>query len=197
MKKVVLFVIAGFLAGSLVSVVLVSYPVNSQEQGEKVVLRSEPKTVSSEEAQKVFKLKGWGPLEYIQNDFKDQGEVVVDHATGLMWQKSGSDKHLTYKKAQAYIKKLNDEQFAGYDDWRLPTIPELMSLLEDRIQSSNGLYINPIFDSTQIYCWSADIRIKGEGSLGSAWRVDFLIGLVFWRYLDDDYSVRGVRSRQN
>jgi energy-coupling factor transporter ATP-binding protein EcfA2 len=156
-------------------------------------LRSEPLIVSSEEVNKVFKLDdNRRPLEYIDNQYEDQGEVVVDHATGLMWQKSGSPNFMTYQEAQAYIEQLNTQKFAGYSDWRLPTIPELMSLLEPEKQS-NDLYINPIFDTTQWWCWSADRRIKGESSSGSAWGVDFNGGYVDW---DDLYKcyVRGVRS---
>ncbi|MBD3305678.1 TIR domain-containing protein, partial [candidate division KSB3 bacterium] len=85
-------------------------------------LRSEAQVVSTEEAQKVFQLDERDrPLKYIQNDFEDQGDVVLDHATGLMWQKSGSTTYMSYGKAQKYVKELNHKQFAGYSDWRLPT----------------------------------------------------------------------------
>jgi hypothetical protein len=153
-------------------------------------MRSEPITVSEDSAQEVFKLTGkWRPLEYIENKFEDKGEIVVDHATGLMWQKSGSDKHLSYAKVKKYVKKLNDDQFAGYNDWRLPTIPELMSLLESKKQE-NGLYINPIFGKKQIWCWSSDQRVSSE----SAWIVYFGIGLVHWFFLNGVDYVRVVRS---
>ncbi|MCP4284259.1 MAG: DUF1566 domain-containing protein [Gammaproteobacteria bacterium] len=136
----------------------------------------------------------WYPKRYVDNDFKDRGEVVVDHATGLMWQKSGSKAGLTYEEARQYVEELNHENFAGYDDWRLPTIPELMSLLESKEQS-NELYIDPIFDVTQIWVWSADERpVKGEGSSGSAWLVYFNLGGVGWLILNGVNYVRVVRS---
>lgn len=167
-------------------------------------LRSEPKTVSQDDAPREFGMKPfvvtlegktydtWRPQQYLEHDFEDQGEVVVDHATDLMWQKSGSGTYITYKDAQKYIKELNRQKFAGYNDWRLPTIPELMSLLEPE-ERSNGLYVNPIFDSNQIWCWSAD-RLPGSGSSGAAWSVLFDGGNVDWYDLDDKYSVRVVRS---
>ena len=164
-------------------------------------LRSEPRTVAPDEAQEVFGLttrefdwgtSNWAPATYIENQYEDQGDVVVDHATGLMWQKSGSESWLTYSEAQDYIENLNRQKFAGYSDWRLPTIPELMSLLEPEEQS-NDRYINPIFDSEQIWCWSADRRIKGEISAGAAWFVDFRSGYVDWNLLYTHF-VRGVRS---
>jgi hypothetical protein len=164
-------------------------------------LRSKPMEVSEQDAEKVFELTsrkfdwgtGWVPWAYIENQYEDQGEVVVDHATGLMWQKSGSDTDRSYAKAQEYIQELNRQKFAGYDDWRLPTIPELMSLLEPEKQA-NGLYINPIFDDRQQWCWSADLRIKDESSSGAAWDVHFGYSYVYWDDLYYEGYVRAVRS---
>jgi len=158
-----------------------------------IQLRSEPLTVSENEFKKVFGLnKDWRPLEYIQNDYEDQGEVVLDRATGLMWQKSGSPVPMSYTETKKYLKELNQKKFAGYDDWRLPTIPELLSLLEPEKQS-NGLYINSMFDKKQWWCWSADLRKKDEGSAESAWHVGFNLGLVYWSSVTDGNDVRVVR----
>jgi tetratricopeptide (TPR) repeat protein len=154
-------------------------------------LRSEPKTVSDEKARQEFHLTdNWRPQIHLGNQFEDRGDVVLDHATGLMWQQAGSEQSMPYQDAQQYIQQLNQQQFAGYNDWRLPTIPELMSLLEPE-QSSNGLYINPMFDRTQRWCWSADKR-----SRDSAWLVSFTSGLVTVHNLSVDYYVRAVRSSQ-
>jgi hypothetical protein len=160
-------------------------------------LRSKPLMVSLEKASQVFELTehkfdrgtGWVPRTYITNQYENREKVIFDHATGLMWQKSGSD-WIAYKAAQAYIKKLNDQKFAGYTGWRLPTIPELMSLLEPE-QQSNNLYINPIFDSTQSWCWSADL-VAGLAEL--AWRVYFNSGVVYWDLFISLNCVREVRS---
>ena len=155
----------------------------------KIHLRSEPQTVSQDEFKKVFGLdENRRPRKYIVNDFEERGDVVVDHATGLMWQKSGSGNYMTYNDALKYIKQLNRERFAGYNDWRLPTIPELMSLLEPG-KSSNGSYINAIFDERQRWCWSSDKR-----SSAAAWYVYFNLGNVYWNYLDYTRYVRAVRS---
>lgn len=152
-------------------------------------LRSEPLVVSFEEARKVFGLtENRRPLEYIENTFEDRDEIVRDHVTGLVWQKSGSDKPLTYKAAQAYVERLNRMRFAGYASWRLPTVEELMSLLEPEKQP-NGLYITPIFDETQRWCWSADTWPSR-----SAWHVSFYFGNVYWNYLNSLSCFRGVCS---
>ncbi len=109
--------------------------------------------------------------------------------TGLVWEKSGSDDQMAHGRAQAYIDDLNRKKFAGYNDWRLPTLEELASLLENK--KMDGLYIDPVFDKNQEWCWTADKRIYG-----GAWYVTFGQGYVYW---DDEgylnYYVRGVHSR--
>ena len=52
-------------------------------------------------------------------------DVWVDSSTGLMWQKT-PDFSFYYGEAERHCQVLN---FAGYSDWRLPTISELRSLI--------------------------------------------------------------------
>ena len=153
-------------------------------------LRRDARTISSTEAAKeAFGLNDmWRPRQYVDNQYEDRGAVVVDRATGLTWQKSGSPEALTYEQAQEYVRQLNRQRFAGYADWRLPTIPELMSLLEPT-ELNGDLYIDPIFDPAQRWCWSAD-----KSSSESAWDVYFRSGGVGWDYLNSSVCVRAVRS---
>ncbi len=83
------------------------------------------------------------------NDYRLQndGKAVFDHASGLMWQQSGSDKDISFDEAKKYVAKLNSEHYAGYNDWRLPTLEEAMSLMEPT-EKSGGLNIDPVFDNT-------------------------------------------------
>ena len=133
------------------------------------------------------------PIEYTQNTYEDKGEIVIDKTTGLTWQKSGSKKGLTYEEAIQYVNTLNQQQFAGYSDWRLPTIPELVSLLELNEQSNN-LHIDSIFNTIQYWCWSADKALVEGGSPSAAWSVSFSNGDVNWDRLLDEGYVRAVRS---
>ncbi|MDX2473891.1 MAG: DUF1566 domain-containing protein [Candidatus Krumholzibacteria bacterium] len=69
----------------------------------------------------------------------DDGLTVYDEVTGLTWVQSPdtdrdgelespADK-LTWAEAQAHPATLNAAEFGGFDDWRLPTIKELYSLI--------------------------------------------------------------------
>ncbi len=83
-------------------------------------------------------------------------KIVVDYNSGLMWQQSGSDESLNFENANAYIALLNTEQFAGYNDWRLPTLEEAMSLVDPE-KSNSGLNVDSVFDSKQGWIWTSDV----------------------------------------
>jgi Protein of unknown function (DUF1566) len=68
-----------------------------------------------------------------QPNYADHGDgTVTDLVTGLMWQQGSAPYKLTFAEAQAYVDTLNTQIFAGYTDWRLPTIKELYSLIDFR-----------------------------------------------------------------
>ncbi len=120
----------------------------------------------------------------------DGGKAVMDYATGLMWQQSGSSKSITYSDAENYIRELNAQRFAGYSDWRLPTLEEAMSLMEPK--KHGNLYIDPVFDRQQTWIWTAD-----KESAGRAWRVYFLGGYCAHGVIGYFLYVRAVRSGQS
>jgi hypothetical protein len=125
----------------------------------------------------------------IENDFELQqdGKVVFDGTTGLMWQQGGSSNYMKFADAHNYIRQLNSQRFAGYSDWRLPTLEEAMSLMEP--EKKNGdLYIDPVFDKTQWYIWTAD-----KVTAGVAWVVGFSYGGCNPNALDLNDYVRAVR----
>lgn len=117
-------------------------------------------------------------------------QVVFDHTTGLMWQQSGSELDLFYPEAKKYIDHLNGKKFAGFADWRLPTLEEAMSLME-ATKRENGLHINTLFDEQHTWIWTADLRAS------AVWSVSFLYGHC--NYIDGRYngSVRAVRSEKS
>ena len=164
---------------------------SAREKQLKFCLRNKPMTISSDDCQSVFNLdEECSPNRYIVNDYEDTGNgVVIDHSTGLMWEKSGSDDWLEYDEAENYIRKLNRNQFAGYYDWRLPTVDEMASLLEPEIKSDE-LYLDSIFDKAQEYCWTSD---KNRGS-GRAFVVDLVDGSFNCFGIAWESFVRAVRN---
>ncbi len=128
------------------------------------------------------------------NDYELQngGKVVFDRASGLMWQQSGSAKDISCDEAKKYVAQLNSDQFAGYSDWRLPTLEEEMSLMEP-MGKSGGLNIDPVFENTQRWIWTSDVN-----STSLAWPVNFVSGNCY-TYVNDYFDftsgayVRAVR----
>jgi len=99
--------------------------------------------------------------------------TVVDLATGLMWQRAGCD-ITNIRNVRKYVEKLNREGFAGHHDWRLPTLPEAMSLMRPE-KNSRGLHIHKAFSHLQPFIFVADRRKPG-----GYWFVDYKQGTVFW-----------------
>lgn len=94
--------------------------------------------------------------------------TVTDTGTGLMWKQDINDK-MTWRKALEYCKKID---LAGHKDWRLPTIKELIALVE------YGKH-NPSIDETvfpitvsRLY-WSSTAYTD---SAAFAWIIDFYSG---------------------
>lgn len=112
--------------------------------------------------------------------------VVIDYATGLTWQQSGSDSSMNLEAAQDYIQQLNAKRYGGYTNWRLPTLEEAMSLMVPKEYSD--FYIDPKFDRSQVWIWTAD-----KDSAGQAWYVDFDSGGCAHHAVGGDFYVRAVR----
>ncbi|MFQ5672051.1 MAG: DUF1566 domain-containing protein [Nitrospinales bacterium] len=65
--------------------------------------------------------------------FKDNGDgTIVDLEADLLWCKKDSrqelGKWLNWNEANAYMKACNEQNYLGYNDWRLPTKSELRGL---------------------------------------------------------------------
>jgi hypothetical protein len=125
---------------------------------------------------------------------------VVDEKTKLMWAINPSkvagfpnpNKKMTWDAAIALADYVNAQGWCGFNDWRLPTIDELKTLLTETKQSS--LYIredifNDIND-TVYRVWSFSTHADNSSQ---AWLVGFLSSSSYC-YLKSDYNyVRFVR----
>lgn len=106
-----------------------------------------------------------------QYELQNNGQLVLDQTNNLLWQQSCSEDFLNYKAAAEYIEKLNRDGFAGFDDWRLPTLEETLSLLKNKPQGKDNVYIDPIFDQRADWIWTSD-----RHSLLRIWTVQFIDG---------------------
>ncbi len=131
----------------------------------------------------------WQPNAYIQNDLvQGNKETIEDRSTGLVWQRTGSGYPRTWQEANLYIRRLNEEVYGGVQNWRMPTVDELVTLLNPNPQGE-ALCIEPVFGKTQRWVWSIDRR-----SYVSAYYVDMELGFVGWQDFSAPYYVRAVSS---
>lgn len=75
-------------------------------------------------------------METQKKRFVDNGDgTVTDHETQLMWKQTDSyqdtSKWLNWYESLDYIRKLNDNKFAGFDNWRLPTLVEAEDIYDE------------------------------------------------------------------
>ncbi len=97
-----------------------------------VKLRSEPVNVCLSRARAHFAVNElFRPTISVCNRLEIGVETVIDRATGLAWQRSGSRYPLTFAGAHEYVEGLNLRDYGGNRQWRLPTVNELLSLLPD------------------------------------------------------------------
>ncbi|NUO83113.1 DUF1566 domain-containing protein [candidate division KSB1 bacterium] len=120
-------------------------------------------------------------------ELRQKSQVVMDYATCLMWQQSGSRTAISHEYVQTYIQFLNQNRFAGYDDWRLPTLEEAMSLIEPK--KHGEFYLNRVFVHEQTWVWTSDHH--GDGA---AWVVSFFNGYCNCYHSDYGPFVRVVRD---
>ena len=124
-------------------------------------------------------------------DMQKDGKVVYDHTSCLMWQQAGSRNTMNYRDAKNYISALNKERFTGYNDWRLPTLEEAISLMEPA-KKNGALHIDSVFNPCQKRVWTSDFRKDCM-----AWAVWFDSGFCDYAYTDNNirHYVRAVRVK--
>jgi hypothetical protein len=121
-----------------------------------------------------------------------KSSVTVDNRTGLVWMTDGNfwGSSTTWANAITRCQNLNTGVYAGYTDWRLPNVRELMTIIQcgaygPAIDSAN-------FRNTQnLYYWSSTTHAT---TATSAWCVYFLRGSVNYFGKTSYYYVRAVRG---
>jgi hypothetical protein len=187
----------------------------SGRSGAAIHLRSERQTVSADQAKVMvvthnffhvrWNAGGKGLAHQYESKAVQNALVVEDHATGLMWQRGGSGDAAQggLKAAAEYVQGLNAKKFAGFDDWRLPTLEEAMSLMTPPEKGQPGEvndggdqvvkgvdHIDASFENSAApFLWTSDVQSPTRG-----WVVYFWDGICDLENLEFNGYVRAVRS---
>lgn len=116
------------------------------------------------------------------------GEMAVDARTGLTWQDNRfvDSERVTYTQAEKLCKEL---RLGNHDDWRIPTIKELLSIIDYKKYDSATLDGFSISESN--YYWSST---QYMGDPDKVWGIDFKDGATDANGKAYDRHVRCVRT---
>lgn len=156
------------------------YSSSNSFHGKTVALNAEMSVITDDTIAEVIRAGNYfdnelNPQGSFANFLTDNGDklTVTDQCTGLMWQRKGLDIG-SLRVTKREIEKINRQGLAGFNDWRLPSMEEAMSLMEQK-KNSKGLYINPCFSKEQPF-----IFVNASRTPGGVWFVDYKQGRAFW-----------------
>jgi hypothetical protein len=108
-----------------------------------------------------------GNIAYGINDFVDNGDqTITDNATNLMWSKSDNGSGLNWTSALAWVQTKNSQNYLGHNDWRMPDIKELQSIID---YSHAPDYDNSPAINTTFFSCSPMINEAGMSDWGYYW----------------------------
>jgi Protein of unknown function (DUF1566) len=120
--------------------------------------------------------------------FQVDGDTVLDRTTGLEWSRDNvPGGTMNWKAAQEACGKLT---LGGHSDWRLPTIRELLTLVD--YERHDPAIDTKAFKCESSYYWTSTPLHSSPG--GCAWGVDFYDGYALWNGQGNDDYVRAVRA---
>jgi len=115
-------------------------------------------------------------------------EVVYDLNTNLIWQDSRKDRYLeiSYNEANRYCKTLS---LSGYDNWRIPTLLELFSILDSKYSKPaiNKVFKIFVYNFNSSY-WTSTKNKQNER---------LSIGFEYGEIISDGYSKKNIRCVHN
>lgn len=104
-----------------------------------------------------------------------------------MWHQSGSEESIDWYKGKNWLQELNRNGYAGFFDWRMPTVEEAASLLKKR-EINMDLFLDNSFSNLQNSIWTCDYN-----GIYDAWRANFKNGNISLKSTDCKSYIRPVR----
>ncbi|MCB2216776.1 MAG: protein kinase [Desulfobulbaceae bacterium] len=149
-----------------------------------VLLRSTPDNQCGKRALERFGLNDLArPKAPVAGSFTRDGDIVFDTVTKLAWQLHPSPYPLAWSAAETWCTSL--PTVSGGGPWRLPTVDELLSLLDQ----SSIPHLVSVFPATGSWFWSCDKHGPVE-----RWYVNLDMGYAAPQDMDCRYHVRAVSS---
>lgn len=160
---------------------------------------------------------GWDVLP--ESDVTEVPSVLVDEASGLMWQTRPPENWILWNDAYAYCENL---ELGGYSDWHLPTITELRTLIVGcpgtvtgggclveaacgqecysgdcdgcgvfQGPGPNGCFMDEKWGNSCAYHWSSSTYIGGSmfSPTTLAWYVQFNMAWIWSGNVNDNHMV--------
>jgi hypothetical protein len=125
------------------------------------------------------------------NSFIDHGDgTVSDNLTGLMWTKNAQQIAGRMDWYEA-ITACTNLVFAGYDDWRLPNLKELLSLIDYGPHYSALRDGHPFVNVQSAYYWANPLY---ESNTRRTWRINMPNGFARSSLKDRNYYLWPVRG---
>lgn len=148
-----------------------------------------------------------GNQSYGINDFVDNGDGTInDNATGLMWMQDDNGEGTVWQEALDYCET---STIAGYDDWRLPNIKELQSIVvyTRAPDATNSAALDPIFNISTItneagqldypFFWSSTTLISYPNRVHDATYISFGRAMGYMEAFGGWIDVHGAGAQRS
>lgn len=135
-------------------------------------------------------------IKWPEPRFTEQGDLVLDHLSGLSWSKNANlaEFPLTWQEALEFVQQMNRERRYGYHDWRLPNRRELRSLVSHQTRDPALPENHPFTQVFPGWYWSSTTAAI---SPAHAWYVHLQGARMFYGGKDQSFFAWPVRGSGN
>ncbi|MBJ6751675.1 Lcl domain-containing protein [Geomonas anaerohicana] len=119
----------------------------------------------------------WPEPRFTDNSLANPADLtLLDNLTGLVWPKNaGLAGKMTWQQALDFIETLNNANYLGHNDWRLPNLNELQTL--SHAQYSDYFKYHAFLNYQLGYYWSSSTYVKNpvgawvksSGTFNTSW----------------------------